>query len=200
METNIYLIRHAQSHPSTSLHYSEWPLSRVGQKQAAKLPNLLEPLGIEVLFSSPFVRCIQTVQTFARSVGIDITLKDDLRERLVAKELVDDFYEIMRRSWNDFNFALPGCESSFDAQKRFVAAVVDIHDMHAHQTIGISAHGNVIGLFLNFIDSDFGIVQTDGLTNPDVVRVVAGGQFVWDQDFHLPELGDIATDAKETPH
>lgn len=199
MDTNIYLIRHAQSHPSTSLDHSEWPLSIVGQTQAEKLSDPLEHLGIEILLSSPFVRCVQTVQPFASKVGLSINIKIDLRERLVAKEIVDDFYELWRQSWDDFNFALSGCENSFDAQKRFVAAVVDIHARHAAKTIGISAHGNVIGLFLNYIDPAFGRVQAEGLKNPDVVRVVAGDRFVWDQEFRIPELHDFATDHKETP-
>ena len=98
METIIYLIRHAQSHPSTSLDYSKWPLSAVGQIQAEKLGDLLDPLGIEVLFSSPFARCLRTVQPFAGKAGLDVVVKEDLRERLVAKEIMRNFQEIWRRS------------------------------------------------------------------------------------------------------
>ena len=199
METSIYLIRHAQSHPSTRLHYSEWPLSAVGRIQAEKLGDLLEPLGIEVLFSSPFARCLRTVQPFAGKAGFDVVVKEDLRERLVAKEIVRDFQEISRRSWDDFDFALPGCESSLVAQQRFVAAVKDIFAGYPHKTIGISTHGNVIGLLLNHIDRAFGREQADGLKNPDVVRVVAGDPLVWDREFRLPGLQNIATDYKETP-
>lgn len=198
-ETTIYLIRHAQSHPSTRLHYSEWPLSAVGQIQAEKLVDLLETLGIEALFSSPFARCLRTVQPFAGKAGFDVVVKEDLRERLAVKEIVRDFQEIWRRSWDDFNFSLPGCESSLDAQQRFVAAVKDIFAGCSHKTIGISTHGHVMGLFLNHIDRDFGREQADRLTNPDVVRVVARDRLVWDREFRLPGLENIATDYKETP-
>ena len=199
LETIIYLIRHAQSHPSTSLDYSKWPLSAVGQIQAEKLGDLLDPLGIEVLFSSPFARCLRTVQPFAGKAGLDVVVKEDLRERLVAKEIVRNFQEIWRRSWDDFNFALPGCESSSDAQQRIVAAVEDIFAGYSHKTIGISTHGNVMGLFLNHIDPAFGREQAEGLKNPDVVRVVANDRLVWDREFRLPGLENIATDHKETP-
>ena len=199
METTIYLIRHAQMHPSPSIHYSEWPLSTVGQGQAEKLCGLLEPLGIEVMFSSPFLRCLQTVQSFADKAGIDINVKDDLRERLVVQGIVDGFSKIWRRSWDDFNFAMPGCESSLDAQKRFAAAVEDILAGNKRETIGISAHGNVIGLFLNHIHPAFRRDEAEALTNPDVVRVLADGRFVWDQEFHLPGLENIATNHLETP-
>ena len=160
---------------------------------------LLEPLGIEVMFSSPFLRCLQTVQSFADKAGIDINVKDDLRERLVVQGIVDDFSKIWRRSWDDFNFAMPGCESSLDAQKRFAAAVEDILAGNKRETIGISAHGNVIGLFLNHIHPAFRRDEAEALTNPDVVRVLADGRFVWDQEFHLPGLENIATNHLETP-
>ena len=199
METSIYLIRHAQSHPSTRLHYSEWPLSAVGRIQAEKLGDLLPPLGIEALFSSPFARCLRTVQPFAGKAGFDVVVREDLRERLGAKEIVKDFQEIWLRSWDDFNFALPGCESSLDAQQRFVAAVKDIFAGHSHKSIGISTHGHVIGLFLNHLDCAFGREQAERLKNPDVVRVVASDRLVWDREFRLPGLENIATDHKETP-
>ena len=199
METNLYLIRHAQSHPSARLHYSEWPLSPVGLNQAGTLCDLLEPLGMDVLFSSPFARCLQTVQPFASKVGTEIVVKEDLRERLVVKGLVDNFYEIWHQSWDDFNFALPGCESSFDAQLRFVEAVTDILAAYAHKTIGISTHGNVIGLLLNYIDPTFGREQAETLKNPDVVRIVASDRFDWDREFHLPGLENIATYPGWTP-
>ena len=199
METNIYLIRHGQSHPSARLHNSEWPLSPVGLHQAETLCELLEPLGIEVLISSPFARCLQTVQPFASKVGIEIVVKGDLRERLLTKEFVDDFYPIWQQSWDDFNFALPGCESSFDAQLRFVAAVKEIHAAYAHKTIGVSTHGNVVGLFLNYLDQSFGREQAEALKNPDIVRIVASDRLIWDRDFCLPGLENIATDPGETP-
>ena len=200
METSIYLIRHAQSHPSARLHYSEWPLSAVGVDQAENLSDLLEPLGIDVLFSSPFARCLQTVQLFAGKAGIGLRVKEELRERLVVKQMVDDFHEIWRHSWVDFSFALPECESSLDAQLRFVAAVRGILAANGEKTIGISTHGNVIGLFLNNLDQNFGREQTEALQNPDVVRiVVSGDRLVWDQEFRLPGLENIATDHGETP-
>ena len=195
---NIYPIRHAQSQPSAKLPDSEWPLSPVGLDQAENLSDLLVPLGIEVLFSSPYSRCLQTIQPFANRVGLEVEVGNDLRERTVVKEFADNFgdnfNEIWRQSWDDFNFALPGCESSLDAQERFVAAVKQILAVYPQKTIGITTHGNVTGLFLNYIDKSLGRAQADDLKNPDVLRIVAGDRLIWDQEFHLPGLGNIATD------
>ncbi len=194
MEMILYLIRHAQSHPTSTRHYSEWPLSSTGKEQAAKLPGLLEPLGIQKLFSSPFARCLQTVEPFVEKLGISMVVDEDLRERLVAKTMVDGFYEIWCRSWEDFNFALQGCESSAHAQRRFVAAVTRIADSSWDETIGISTHGNVIGLFLNSIDTTAGRHEAEQLMTPDVLRVVRQNRvFNWDRDFRLPGIEPIAT-------
>ena len=200
METIIYLIRHAQSQPSERVHYSEWPLSPVGLGQAAILCDLLEPLGIEMMFSSPYTRCLQTVQPYVDKAGIEMPVNYDIREQTMARQFIVDFDVIWRRSWDDFNFALPGCETSSDAQQRFVAAVNDIlAEPHDLGTIGVSTHGQVLGLFLNYLDRSFGREQAQALKNPDVVRIVAGDRLMWDRDFRLPGLDSIATDHRETP-
>ena len=129
-----------------------------------------------------------------------VVVDANLRERLVAETLVDDFAELWRRSWEDFGFALPGCESSTIAQRRFVAAVTRISLSAGGEVTGISAHGNVIGLFLNSLDREAGRAVAEGLLNPDVVKVVRrDGAFTWDREFRLPGLERIATRHEETP-
>ena len=49
--TTIYFMRHAQSHPSINLNNGAWPLSHRVREQAKALPDLLQPLVIEQLFS-----------------------------------------------------------------------------------------------------------------------------------------------------
>ncbi|MFC1533321.1 histidine phosphatase family protein [Thermodesulfobacteriota bacterium] len=199
-EKTFYLIRHAQSHPTSKCHYSEWPLSLIGSEQAEELSGLLEPLGIQKIFSSPFSRCLETVEPFSRKSGVQLFVEDDLRERLVVKSLAEGFDEIWRKSWEDFNFALPGCENSTDAQMRFVTAVRRILGESSEKTIGISTHGNVIGLFLSHIDCSFGRKEADKLMNPDVIRItVQNGLYTWDREFNLPGIDDIRTDHSETP-
>ncbi len=200
LETILYLIRHAQSQPRASQHYSEWRLSSKGQRQSQQLTELLEPLGIEQIFSSPFVRCRETVGPFARKHRVQVVVADDLRERLVAKELRDDFHELCCRSWEDFDFALPGCETSAEAQNRFVKAVEVIADGHGQGPLALCTHGNVIGLFLNWVENRAGRKDAEQLTNPDVLRVVRrAGVFAWDRSFRLKGLELIATDQGETP-
>jgi 2,3-bisphosphoglycerate-dependent phosphoglycerate mutase len=189
----LYLVRHAQSLPIPKHGFVGWPLSEVGTAQAEQLADLLGPLGIEQAFASPFTRALDTVSPFAKKHGLEIEIVPDLRERLITNDNCHPSEEIWQKSWADFSFALPGCESSTAAQARICRAVADI----AGRTRRVSAlftHGNVIGLFLNSLDAGYGRLEAEALTNPDVIKVDYGDvDLRWDSQFRLAGLERIAT-------
>ena len=199
MKTTLYLVRHAQSLPKPEHGFSGWKLSPIGMEQAKRLVDLLGPLRIEQIFSSPFVRTLDTATPFAKRHALEITVVDDLRERLIVDDDCHPSDEVWHKSWEDFAFALPGCESSFDAQSRICRAIGGI----AQQAAGTSAvftHGNVIGLFLNTLTGSFGRTDAETLTNPDVIKIdCRGGHFTWDRHFRLAGLDQIATAHNQTP-
>lgn len=199
MAGRIYLVRHAQSFPSSRIPEREWPLSGHGHRQAEGLVPLLATLGIGRVISSPYLRCLDTIGPFARSAGLELGVRRPLHERILAPGVRTDFRELWERSWTDRTFALPGCESNHDAQLRFVEAVRTIA-AEEPGTVAVCAHGNVIGLLLDHLRPDLGRDSADRLRNPDVVRLDhAGGRLVWDWAYALQGLDDIATDAAETP-
>lgn len=199
MNTTLYLIRHCQSAPTASKPDKDWPLSETGKEQALQLADLLNNLKIEKLYSSTFLRCKETIAPFALESKMSIILNEDLRERLISDGLIDGFQDVWRKSWIDFDFALPRCESSFSAQKRFVDAVSILRQENSGKTIAVSSHGNVIGLFLNWLDNSYGGRQAEKLTNPDVIRIIfENNLFSWDHKFLLPGLENISTNYSET--
>lgn len=200
MRTEIFLIRHAQSHPDTRLHPSQWPLSTLGASQAQALVPLLAPLGIEAVFSSPYPRCLDTIGPFATSRQLPVTLREGLRERLITPRFVDNFQPIWERSWEDFHHAESGCESSHAAQSRMITEIADIVRSSTHGRIAVSSHGNVIGLLLNSLDPTFHRAQTEQLRNPDVLKLfLDDGELRWDRAFSLAGLELISTDYAATP-
>jgi len=200
MTTTVYLIRHAQSHPTAGIEHADWPLSERGRAQADELAGLLMSLGLERIVSSPFTRCLQTIGPFASRADLRIEVRDGLRERYLGIDLDGDFPAIWRRSWEDLDFALPGCETSRDAQRRFVDTIDRILAESEGKTVGICAHGNVIGLFLHFLDERNGRETAERLTNPDVLRfTVDDGDIAWDGEYALPGLKEVATDSADTP-
>jgi phosphohistidine phosphatase SixA len=56
------------------------PLDARGRCQAAELVGLLEPLEVRRILSSPFTRCVQTVEPLAEALGLSLELDDRLAE------------------------------------------------------------------------------------------------------------------------
>ncbi|MCP4604361.1 MAG: histidine phosphatase family protein [Proteobacteria bacterium] len=197
----VFLVRHAQSSPSRVLPDPKWPLSEVGCNQAEALVRILAPLNISEFFTSPYVRCVATIDPFIRSSGTPVTRMEGLREHKIVDKFVNNFQKIWDRCWSDFDFSLDNCESSSAAQSRMRDAVMKICKSSSADTIGISSHGNVIGLLLNSIDASFSVTQTQSLLNPDIVCLTYHDhKLVFDRTFKSPNsLVQIATRYKSTP-
>jgi broad specificity phosphatase PhoE len=65
----FYFIRHAKA--GSRSHWPEddrlRPLSKKGFKQAEGLVSVLAPFPVSTIYSSPFLRCVQTVEPLARA-------------------------------------------------------------------------------------------------------------------------------------
>ena len=79
---SLYLVRHgaAGDRQSWSGDDSLRPLSRRGEMQAAGLAKTLADHRIEAIFTSPYVRCVQTVQPLADETGLEIVEHPALAE------------------------------------------------------------------------------------------------------------------------
>jgi broad specificity phosphatase PhoE len=56
------------------------PLDARGVRQSAELVDLLRPLGVRRVVSSPYVRCVQTVEPLAAALGVELELDERLAE------------------------------------------------------------------------------------------------------------------------
>jgi 8-oxo-dGTP diphosphatase len=65
----FYVVRHAKA--GSRGHWTgddrQRPLSKKGTKQAEALVDILAPFPISAIYSSPFLRCVETVEPLARS-------------------------------------------------------------------------------------------------------------------------------------
>ncbi|HEX5588634.1 MAG TPA: phosphoglycerate mutase family protein [Acidimicrobiia bacterium] len=79
---SVYLVRHAKagSRRNWSGKDSQRPLSKPGQRQADQIASVLAGAAITRIVSSPFVRCVQTVEPLASACGIPVDLSDALAE------------------------------------------------------------------------------------------------------------------------
>jgi phosphohistidine phosphatase SixA len=75
---SVVLLRHASAGERSAWDGDDMlrPLDKRGRKQAAKLRDELRARGVKRVVSSPYVRCIQTVEP----LGLDIVPDDRLAE------------------------------------------------------------------------------------------------------------------------
>jgi 8-oxo-dGTP diphosphatase len=78
----IYFVRHAKAgdRSSWSGPDAERPLSKAGRQQAHKLGKRLGAVGVTALVSSPYVRCVQTLEPLADRTGLSIAVDERLTE------------------------------------------------------------------------------------------------------------------------
>ena len=185
--TNVLLIRHAESRPDPALPESEWPLSERGQLQAHALAQPLATQGIEVLYSSPYRRAIDTVNPFAVAAGLQIRTDARLRERRLTHGFHPDWKRLIEKAWDDLRFALPGCESGLDCQARIRECLDGLVLKNPGRKIAIATHGNAIALYLNSLDKTFGFQGWASLKTPDVFSVdyPSVGDPKWDEAFGM---------------
>jgi broad specificity phosphatase PhoE len=73
----IYILRHEDRLQDCSFFA---PLTKHGLENAAKLVNILKEHDINVIYSSPFIRTLQTIYPYSKESGIKINLEYGLSE------------------------------------------------------------------------------------------------------------------------
>jgi 8-oxo-(d)GTP phosphatase len=78
----LYLVRHGAAGDRQSWNGEDRlrPLSSKGARQAAGLANTLADRGVEAIFSSPYLRCVQTVDPLAATTGLGVVEHPALAE------------------------------------------------------------------------------------------------------------------------
>jgi 8-oxo-dGTP diphosphatase len=91
----FYVVRHAKA--GSRGHWTgddrQRPLSKKGIKQAEALVEILAPFPITAAYSSPFLRCVQTVEPLARARKVPVKQTPSLAEGhglAGAMELIGD--------------------------------------------------------------------------------------------------------------
>ncbi|MBS4534882.1 histidine phosphatase family protein [Clostridium sp. D2Q-14] len=168
MITKIFLIRHAHSTYSTD-EYNR-PLSDKGVDSLSKL-DFLKNIDFDVIISSPYKRCIQTIAPLSLELKKDIQIDERLKERVISNQFQPDFDYCMNKLWNDYNFSFVGGESNFVAQARGISLIEHLLRNYTGKTIALSTHGNLITLILNYYNKNYDFSFWKNLKMPDVISI-----------------------------
>jgi 8-oxo-dGTP diphosphatase len=78
----FYIVRHAKA--GSRGHWTgddrKRPISPKGEKQAARLVEQFSKTAVTAVYSSPYLRCMQTVEPLAKSRKLDVRPSQDLQE------------------------------------------------------------------------------------------------------------------------
>lgn len=160
---HIYIVRHCKA----TGQEPDAPLTELGVKQAEQLAEFFSEKEIDAILSSPFERAHRTIRPLADKLGLEIALDDRLTERVLSDQDLPDWYDMLRKTYDDLDLCYAGGESSRTAMSRVSSVIHEVLDGPNQHTIIVS-HGNLISLLLKYFDSQIGFKEWEALSNPDV--------------------------------
>lgn len=153
--TTVYFVRHAE--PDFTVHDDRTrPLTEKGLADAGRVTVFLENKGIQVVFSSPFLRAVDTVRDFAERKKLPVNIVEDFRERKVDSTWIEDFTSFTKRQWEDFDYRLSDGESLREVQERNIRALEEVLRNQEGKNILIGTHGTALSTIINYYRNSFG--------------------------------------------
>lgn len=155
--TTIYLIRHSKpmkvnntfNSDSLQIQNEKSSLSIEGEQLAQEKLNKKEFDNIDVLFSSNFVRTIQTAKYLAAKNNIEINIISDLGERRFGINSWDELPKnFERKQFLDENYKLGNGESQKDVRTRMYTTIMNIINKYPNKRIAIVSHATAISYLL----------------------------------------------------
>ncbi|MET7682128.1 histidine phosphatase family protein [Streptomyces sp. NPDC005423] len=155
----LLLVRHGQTTANVDFLLDTAlpgaPLTELGRRQAAALPEALADEHIEALYASTLVRTQQTAAPLAAARGLDVLVRDGLRE-LSAGDLEnlpgdsDAGAAYMRTvfAWaaGDTRLRMPGGENGTEALARYDAVIAEAA-ASGSGTVAMISHGAAIRMW-----------------------------------------------------
>ncbi len=161
----LYILRHADVIYQNNSLDKYVNLSEKGKSQIKLLTERWD-FSIDLVFSSPLPRALESVDLLARKYNIPINIENGLEELNYA----GDASIFHKRIETDKNFKYAGGETISEASDRFQRAVVKLASSYSDEVLLLSTHGTVLSEFLK---SNFNYPQNCyfGIRTPDVFKV-----------------------------
>lgn len=190
--TTIYLIRHSKplkvnntfNKDNLQLQNEKSSLSIEGEQIAKEKLNKKEFDDIDIIFSSNYVRTIQTAKYLSEKNNVEINIISDLGERKFGidswNELPDNFE---RKQFLDENYKLNNGENQKEVRDRMYSVIMKILNKYPNKRIAIVSHGTAISYLLKKW-CDVSIVD-DKLRYSFKNEIVLDGYFNYCETFKL---------------
>nr|HID13935.1 histidine phosphatase family protein [Anaerolineae bacterium] len=142
----LYLIRHARAQMMGDAA-ERWPLSEQGRREAGILARQDFWREVELIFSSPEPKALQTAEPAARRWSIPLVTVDCLHE-LRRPRLVSDYEVVIARLLTQPETSIAGMEPAAQAAERITRCIKGLVAAHSEQTLAVVSHGLALTLLL----------------------------------------------------
>ena len=207
MNTTIYLIRHSEPTPkanvkiinckdSSQVSTEKAFLSVSGEKRAEELSKKEELKNIDAVYSSSYVRALETAKYIALENNTIINIDERLNERKIGEKGNMDQLEFEKLQKKDFNFKLSGGESLEQTKKRMIEAMKSILMFETGNRVAIVSHATALTTLLSTwcelgynYDEEIILSYKDktiidgNWTAPHVIKVIFEGTIVKDIEY-----------------
>lgn len=152
----FYIFRHGETDFNREGRWqgagNDLDLNEAGIDQAYVLADLLKSAGLEIIYTSPLKRALQTAEIIAADLHIPLEVKPSLIEGSLGINEGRYHEEIIQteeyKNWRNLdpeyiNFRFEGGESKYEIMERMFGAVREMLET-PYQIIGISSHSAAI--------------------------------------------------------
>jgi probable phosphoglycerate mutase len=189
----LLLVRHGQTVANVKYlldtAYPGTDLTELGERQAAALPQALAGEDIAAVYASPLTRARRTAAPLAEARGLDVLIRDGLREVSAGDlEMLPGDSGDGRRLWDtlvawmdgDTGVRMPGGETGDEVLARYDAVVAEAAAGGAG-TVAMVSHGAAIRLWtaVRAANVDLSFATSHGLDNTGVVALEGSPSTGW---------------------
>ncbi len=160
METVVYLIRHSEVTPKSNIKNISMNddkqvsnekafLSVSGEKKAEAMSKIEELQNIDAVYSSNYVRALQTAKYIAQENNTIINVDERLNERKIGDMTGIDGNEFRRMQVKDFDYKLPNGESLNETKKRIIDSMKNILMFETGNRVAVVGHSTAFTCLLS---------------------------------------------------
>ena len=149
----FFLIRHASCSGLGQTLWGRTPgvcLNETGKLQAQRVAERFGGMTLQAIYSSPLERALETAETIARSMNLEVT-KNPAFDEINFGEWTGKSFDTLSsdESWRRFNrdrstTRIPGGESFLEVQTRVVTGLERLSSQHTNARVAIVSHADVI--------------------------------------------------------
>ena len=159
MTLNLYFLRHGETTFSQTGNFcgeTNAELTPEGMQMAEAFADIYQKRQWEAVYASPMKRTVATAKPFCDAIGIDMLLRDGLREGSYgewegkSKEFAEENYTenyinwLSEPAWN----APLGGETAVDIANRAMPVIAEIREKHPQGNVLVVSHKATIRIML----------------------------------------------------